>query len=131
MYASIFGNMVAIVQRLSSRAARFHTEMNIIKEFLRCYKIPDELRRSVQTYFRQEWSVSEGVDAQSVSKCNNLIVHMSRLRCLLSRENLNSTFSASYIQMAISFDLLDRFQENKVFQTAQAISNILKSNTKW
>ena len=33
--------------------------------------------------------------------------------------------------MAITFDLLDRFQENKVFQTAQTINNILTSNTKW
>ena len=46
------------------------------------------------------------------------------LRCLLSRENLNSTFSASYIEMAITFDALDRLQENKVFQTAQAMNNI-------
>ena len=27
--------------------------------------------------------------------------------------------------MAITFDLLDRFQENKVFQTAQTLNNIL------
>ena len=33
--------------------------------------------------------------------------------------------------MAITFDLLDRFQENKVLQTAQTMNNILKSNTKW
>ena len=29
----------------------------------------------------------------------------------------------------ITFDLLDRFQEHKVFQTAQTMNNILKSNT--
>ena len=50
------------------------------------------------------------------------------LRCLVSRGNLNSTFSASYIQMAITFEVLDRFQENKVFQTAQTMNNILKLN---
>ena len=33
--------------------------------------------------------------------------------------------------MAITFALLDRFQENKVLQTAQTMNNILKSNTKW
>ena len=53
------------------------------------------------------------------------------LRCLLSRENLNSTFSALYIKMTITFDLLDRFQENKVLQTAQTMNNILSSKTKW
>ena len=30
--------------------------------------------------------------------------------------------------MAITFDLQDRFQENKVFQTAQTMNNIIKSN---
>ena len=33
--------------------------------------------------------------------------------------------------MAITFSVLDQFQESKVFQTAQAMSNILKLNTKW
>ena len=33
--------------------------------------------------------------------------------------------------MAITFDLLDRFEENKVFQTAQTMNNKLESNTKW
>ena len=40
---------------------------------------------------------------------------------------MNSTFSASYIEMNITFDALDRFQENKVFQIAQTTNNILKS----
>ena len=64
---------------------------------------------------------------------NNMVVSRVKyaLRCLLSRENLNSTFSASYIKMTISFDVLDRFQENKVFQIAQTMNNILRSNTKW
>ena len=33
--------------------------------------------------------------------------------------------------MAITFDLLDGFQENKVFRTAQTMNNVLKSNKKW
>ena len=33
--------------------------------------------------------------------------------------------------MAITFDVLDRFQENKVFKTAQIITNIPKSSKKW
>ena len=32
--------------------------------------------------------------------------------------------------MAITLDLQYRFQENKVFQTAQTMNNIIKSNTK-
>ena len=30
--------------------------------------------------------------------------------------------------MAITFDVVDRFQENKVFQTAQVMNNILRSS---
>ena len=66
MYATVFGNMVAIVQRLYSKASRFHSEMNIIKEFLKFYKIPEDLRRSIQTYVRQAWTFSEGVDVEKV-----------------------------------------------------------------
>ena len=50
--------------------------------------------------------------------------HHNYLRCLLSRENLNSRFAASYIQMAITFNVLDQFQENKVSETAQIMYNI-------
>ena len=56
------------------------------------------------------------------------------LRCLLSRENLNSALSASYIQMDITFDVLDvldRSQENKVLQTAQIINNISRLSKRW
>ena len=57
--------------------------------------------------------------------------YLSHLRCLLRRESLNSTFSLSYIKMTITFDVVDRFQENKGFQTAQTMNNILRTNTKW
>ena len=33
--------------------------------------------------------------------------------------------------MAITFDVPDRFQENKVFKTAQIINNIPGSSKKW
>ena len=32
--------------------------------------------------------------------------------------------------MAITFEVPDQFQDNKVFLTAQTMNNILKSNTK-
>ena len=54
-----------------------------------------------------------------------------RLGCLFSGKSLNSTFSASYIKITITFDVLGQCQENKVFQTAQTMNNILRSNTEW
>ena len=67
MYACIFGNMVAIVQRLYSKASSFHTHMNTVREFLKFYKIPEELRASINNYVRREWNVSQGVDVDAVS----------------------------------------------------------------
>ena len=49
------------------------------------------------------------------------------LKCLLSRENLNSALSALYIEVTTTFDLLNQFQENIVFERAQAMHNFLRS----
>ena len=65
------------------------------------------------------------VESKYVASDWSLLVNFLNLRCLLSREILNSKFSASFI------DVLDRFQENKVLQTAQIINNVLRSSKKW
>lgn len=80
MYASIFGNMVAIVQRLYSKASSFHNHMNMIREFLRFYKIPEELRISIVNYVRREWTVSRGVDIESVLYFIFLFIIIESLR---------------------------------------------------
>ena len=43
-----------------------------------------------------------------------------------SRKFEFNVFSIIHLNMAITFDLLDRFQENKVFQTAQTMTNLFK-----
>ena len=43
-----------------------------------------------------------------------------------SRKFEFNVFSIIHLNMAITFDLLDRFQENKVFQTAQTMKNLFK-----
>ena len=55
---------------------------------------------------------------------------LSPLRCLLSRENLNSKFSTSYVKMTITFDVHYRFQENKILQTAHIMNDIPRSGKK-
>ena len=40
MYASIFGNVSAIIQRLYSGTARYHTQMLRVREFIRFHQIP-------------------------------------------------------------------------------------------
>ena len=56
MYASIFGNVSAIIQRLYSGTARYHTQMQKVKEFIRFHQIPNPLRQRLEEYFQHAWS---------------------------------------------------------------------------
>lgn len=39
MYASIFGNVSAIIQRLYSGTARYHTQILRVREFIRFHQV--------------------------------------------------------------------------------------------
>lgn len=52
MYASIFGNVSAIIQRLYSGTARYHTQMLRVREFIRFHQIPNPLRQRLEEYFQ-------------------------------------------------------------------------------
>ena len=68
MYASIFGNVSAIIQRLYSGTARYHTQMLRVKEFIRFHQIPNPLRQRLEEYFQHAWSYTNGIDMNTVLK---------------------------------------------------------------
>ncbi|KAL6103120.1 kcnh6 [Pungitius sinensis] len=68
MYASIFGNVSAIIQRLYSGTARYHTQMLRVKEFIRFHQIPGSLRQRLEEYFQHAWSYTNGIDMNAVLK---------------------------------------------------------------
>ncbi|XP_028979451.2 potassium voltage-gated channel subfamily H member 6a isoform X2 [Esox lucius] len=68
MYASIFGNVSAIIQRLYSGTARYHTQMLRVKEFIRFHQIPEGLRQRLEEYFQHAWSYTNGIDMNAVLK---------------------------------------------------------------
>ncbi|GAB6022769.1 hypothetical protein CHUAL_006863 [Chamberlinius hualienensis] len=68
MYASIFGNVSAIIQRLYSGTARYHTQMLRVKEFIRFYQIPNPLRQKLEEYFQHAWTYTNGIDMNMVLK---------------------------------------------------------------
>ncbi|XP_064648680.1 potassium voltage-gated channel subfamily H member 6-like isoform X3 [Lineus longissimus] len=68
MYASIFGNVSAIIQRLYSGTARYHTQMMRVKEFIRFHQIPNPLRQRLEEYFQHAWSYTNGIDMNMVLK---------------------------------------------------------------
>ncbi|XP_067372991.1 potassium voltage-gated channel subfamily H member 7-like isoform X2 [Channa argus] len=62
MYASIFGNVSAIIQRLYSSTARYHAQMLRVKEFIRFHQIPNPLRQRLEEYFQHSWTYTNGID---------------------------------------------------------------------
>ncbi|XP_078369353.1 LOW QUALITY PROTEIN: voltage-gated inwardly rectifying potassium channel KCNH6-like [Oculina patagonica] len=68
MYASIFGNLTAIIQRLYSRTSRFHRDLRVIEDFVQFYKIPKATKEELDEYFRHEWAYTKGVDMETVLK---------------------------------------------------------------
>lgn len=66
MYASIFGNVSAIIQRLYSGTTRYHTQMLRVKEFIRFHQIPGGLRQRLEEYFQHAWSYTNGIDMNAV-----------------------------------------------------------------
>ncbi|KAK8385728.1 hypothetical protein O3P69_016481 [Scylla paramamosain] len=66
MYASIFGNVSAIIQRLYAGTARYHTQFMRVKEFIRFHQIPNPLRQRLEEYFQHAWSYTNGIDMGAV-----------------------------------------------------------------
>ncbi|XP_026079075.1 potassium voltage-gated channel subfamily H member 6 [Carassius auratus] len=66
MYASIFGNVSAIIQRLYSGTTRYHTQLLRVKEFIRFHQIPGELRQRLEEYFQHAWSYTNGINMNAV-----------------------------------------------------------------
>jgi len=68
MYASIFGNVSAIIQRLYSGTARYHAQMLRVREFIRFHQIPNPLKQRLEEYFQHAWSYTNGIDMNMVLK---------------------------------------------------------------
>uniref|UniRef100_A0A8C2WQ31 Potassium voltage-gated channel subfamily H member 7 n=1 Tax=Cyclopterus lumpus TaxID=8103 RepID=A0A8C2WQ31_CYCLU len=68
MYASIFGNVSAIIQRLYSSTARYHAQMLRVREFIRFHQIPNPLRQRLEEYFQHSWAYTNGIDMNTVLK---------------------------------------------------------------
>nr|XP_040056599.1 potassium voltage-gated channel subfamily H member 7-like isoform X4 [Gasterosteus aculeatus aculeatus] len=74
MYASIFGNVSAIIQRLYSSTARYHAQMLRVREFIRFHQIPNPLRQRLEEYFQHSWAYTNGIDMNTVfqSACRQI-----------------------------------------------------------
>ena len=62
MYASIFGNVSAIIQRLYSGTARYHNQMQKVREFIRFYQVPMPLSMRLEEHLLRAWTYTNGTD---------------------------------------------------------------------
>ncbi|KIH60188.1 cyclic nucleotide-binding domain protein [Ancylostoma duodenale] len=102
MYASVFGNVSAIIQRLYSGTARYHTEMSRLREFIRFHQIPNPLRQRLEEYFQHAWSYTNGIDMNLKEKLldpENLIPGAERISRLPPSGYLSTSESESVEQL--------------------------------
>ena len=61
------GNVSAIIQRLYSGTARYHTQLLRVREFIRFHQVPNPLRQRLEEYFQHAWTYTNGIDMNMVS----------------------------------------------------------------
>lgn len=121
MYASIFGNVSAIIQRLYSGTARYHLQMLRVKEFIRFHQIPNPLRQRLEEYFQHAWTYTNGIDMNMVrvrlyftkheflKTCIKQSVYMCQCvsyLVFLTSHNLSHTVLMSNVFMCLRSDLI-------------------------
>ncbi|KAA0192740.1 Potassium voltage-gated channel protein eag [Fasciolopsis buskii] len=85
VYATIFGNVTTILQQTHASRARLQQLMVNVKDFLRIHNVPKELAERVIDYVTSSWSLTRGVDTDTVlNNCPkdmkaDLCVHLYRV----------------------------------------------------
>lgn len=60
MYASIFGNVSAIIQRLYSGTSRYYQQMQKVRAFARAHQVPGPMRTRLEQCIQHSWYQSDG-----------------------------------------------------------------------
>jgi hypothetical protein len=82
MFATIFGNLTAIIQRLYSTTSKYHKDLSIVREFINFYEIPPPLSEKLEDYTKNIWAQTKGVNVKKVKsyfRISNInILHTNR-----------------------------------------------------
>lgn len=70
VYATIFGNVTTILQQTHATRGRLQQLMANVMDFLRIHQVPKELSERVIDYVTSSWSLTRGVETQTVSTVN-------------------------------------------------------------
>jgi len=74
VYASIYGSLSQIIASLDTISVRFRGRMEMIREFCEYHNVPPSLRKRIFNYAIFSFSVTKGIDVESVS--NQLPSHL-------------------------------------------------------
>eukprot|EP00063_Salmo_salar_P091242 XP_014066077.1 PREDICTED: potassium voltage-gated channel subfamily H member 5-like [Salmo salar] len=84
LYAAIFGNVTTIFQQMYTNTNRKHKMLTDVRDFLKLYQVPNELRERLMDSIVSTWSMSKGIDTEMVlSICPkdmraDICVHLNR-----------------------------------------------------
>ena len=90
MYALVFGNVTAIVQRAYARRATFHMKTNDLKDFYHTHNIPKPLKHRIQEYFQSMWTMNNGINFNEVGSSPWLSPLSCNMFCLV--QNITDKF---------------------------------------
>eukprot|EP01135_Chromosphaera_perkinsii_P001801 Nk52_evm70s210 gene=Nk52_evmTU70s210 len=66
VYASVFGNVTAVMDRLHSTTTRYRSRIAGIDEFIRFHKLPKDMQKRIHQYAEYSWQLTQGIDMNSV-----------------------------------------------------------------
>ncbi|XP_046852786.1 potassium voltage-gated channel subfamily H member 6-like isoform X1 [Xenia sp. Carnegie-2017] len=66
MFATIFGNLTAIIQRLYLTTSKYHKDLSTVREFIHFYEIPSPLSDKLEDYTKNIWAQTKGVSVKKV-----------------------------------------------------------------
>lgn len=117
MYASIFGNVSAIIQRLYSGTARYHMQMLRVKEFIRFHQIPNPLRQRLEEYFQHAWTYTNGIDMNMV--CISVSKTKKKTTGILATAKMKKLVSPALNPLLLFFSLRCLFSPLEIISHSQ------------
>ena len=97
MYATIFGNVSAMITRLYAGTTRYHSQMLNIKEFVKFHRIPNPLKQRLEEYFQVR-----GFEFAIESSLTNLTTLWCAAREGRVPYHTNPSFSSTYLRSCMS-----------------------------
>ncbi|CAI2723782.1 unnamed protein product [Schistosoma spindalis] len=129
VYATIFGNVATILQQTHATRARLRQLMSSVKDFLRIHEVPKELAERVIDYVTSSWSITKGVDTQTVlNHCPkdmkaDLCVHL--YRAVFSEHPAFRLASESCLRaLAVSFTVQHNAPGDLIFHQGESIDQL-------